>query len=365
MFTSAIRHPAKSSFIQIHEWQLAATGDKTAAALLSVFEHRHNAIADNREFDLLVRTSAEEAGFVLPPDFKFWFSFTDEQLIYRVKIAKKEAVYKGLDILADKGFIDRNPPEDLRELVNTGRRKWFLLNVDRINATIDAYAPREAMPTNTPPATENAATDAANVKPITMRAQCLDVFEDWKTVHESPRSLPDDKRLKLVERLLTLKPVPFTVDRLKLATRGICTLDHNMGLTNGRLYNQFELIFRDAAHVETYEAAATALGITVDNYREFTISKSDRVFRRVSANAAAAPPASTDQVDVADLIADALAGGTGVDAVIKMLTPEQTALVSANITEAVFESYRTYSILDGDAKKKIRTVIERIVKSNG
>ena len=135
-----LRYPRFDSFVQIHDWQLELCGkDKTAAALLSVFEHKHQAIAENRETVSEIRNLAIAAGYNLPADAKFWFCFTDEQLIHRVKIGKKEAIYKGLAILEEKGFIETTPPDELKFLLKTGRTKWFRFRPDRIQPLIDAY----------------------------------------------------------------------------------------------------------------------------------------------------------------------------------------------------------------------------------
>lgn len=365
MFTSIIRHPARRSFIQIHEWQLVATdNDKAAAALLSVFEYRHNALVENREFDTLVRTASKKAGFVLPPDFKYWFCFTDAELIRRVKIAQKEAIYKGIDNLTAKGFLSTDVPEELRTLVGTGRRKWFRLNIDAINDFIDRYDDPDRDTPDTSPAVNNTATDAVNAKSTASDDSptgiARRVFDDWKELHNSPRSVLDNKRLGLIKRLVK---DGFTEARLKLATRGILTSDWHFGFNKfEKTYNQFELIFRDAEHVERFESMALDCGVTVDNYLNYRISKDDRMFRRASAETptqtATGQPTETE-LTLAKDIAEFVASGYAPE---RFSEPDTAAAASMDLTTHVEAFYRQIAPLDATAKKRIRTVLEILIE---
>lgn len=288
MRSTCLRYPKRSKFIQIHEWQLEATGgNQPAAALLSVLEYRHNYLLDNKEYDSAVRAALRSQKKELSPDFKAWQFYTDEELESLLLLWKKEAILKARDLLHDKKYIEIFPPEELQKLFKTGRRKWFKFRADIVNRFLDDFnakiygaysgAPEESAVKTS----ELTAEQFHETFGTTLTAAARAVFDDWKTVLDSPQSVLDSKRLDLA--IARLKQ-GYTAERLMLASRGVCFLDHNMGDNDKRQqYYSFELLFRDAAHVEQYEAAALAAGLTVENFREFEISRKKRQLRKKEA----------------------------------------------------------------------------------
>ncbi len=90
------------------------------------------------------------------------------------------------------------------------------------------------------------------------------IFDDWKEVMESPKSIFDKKRQTLIDRALK----KFSVSDLLLAIRGCVLSPYHMGQhPNNRekkIYNSIELIFRDSLHVEQFKNIALAMKVETD-----------------------------------------------------------------------------------------------------
>lgn len=92
----------------------------------------------------------------------------------------------------------------------------------------------------------NASDDADSVS---------EIFEYWKQVMESPRSKIDDKRTKAIKARLK----DYSVEYIKLAIDGCSLTDWNMGRSeksNGKKYNDIELICRDNTHLDDFAKVA-------------------------------------------------------------------------------------------------------------
>lgn len=88
---------------------------------------------------------------------------------------------------------------------------------------------------------------------------CRTVFEYWQEVMGHPKAKLDDKRKRRVSARLK---DGYTVDELKQATDGCKKSPHNMGENDtGTVYDDLELICRDAAHVDRFIAMAEGRGL--------------------------------------------------------------------------------------------------------
>jgi hypothetical protein len=387
-FSSVLRYPRFDSYVQIHDWQLAASDNhKAAAALLNIFEVKHQAIVENKEFDREIREAAAAAGLTMPPDFKFWFAFTDKELLRRVKIAEKEAIYKGIDILAKKGFIQTEPPAELKEFLKTGRRKWFRFRADRVQPFIDDYDKKlwgdrpKASDTPNLPAQPEANVPETLVElekqaGAPLMTQAREVFDDWRKLI-SPRSVEDPKRLKLAVILLKMG---IEKERLFLATRGVLMRPHNLGATDGRKHIGFDLIFRDAAHFESYESTALDAGLTTENFRDYEITlKNPRLRRaadvakereRAEANKPkSGAPLRAESVpsvykDIGGIIADGIAVLEPDEMILNAVARSLSAddfFIRERLLEAVRVAASSRAPLDGSGKQKAERIVGQLI----
>lgn len=375
-FTSCLRYPRVQSFVQIHDWQLSACGgNRTAAALLSVFEYKHNKILEDREFVAEVRETARAAGLALPPDFKFWFAFTDEELFRRVKVCKdKKTLYSAIELLKQKGFVATDPPAALTSFMKTGRRKWFRFLAHKIQPVIDEFDVKLWGKREEPQAKE---PEAAPEKTAELFAIAREVFQDWREII-SPRSLDaDEKRLKPVVALLKKGA---TKERLQLAARGVLLLPYNTGANDdGRWHVGFDLIFRDADHFEKYERAALDAGLTVENFKNYVITKQDLRLRKaedVQAEKAAPKPAPKPNSfageskpetykRIAELIADGVSFLQPQDEILNTvaaaLAPEDFFL-RERLIEAVRLAASIRTPLDKNGAAKVEKIVAALIE---
>lgn len=382
-YSSVLRYPRFDSYVQIHDWQLAAAdGNKAAAAMLNVFENKHQSLVEGREFDREIREAAAAAGLVMPPDFKFWFCFDDKELKRRIKIAEKEAIYKAIEILKNKGFIQTDPPAELTKFLKTGRRKWFRFRPEKIQPFIDEYdrklwgdRPKTDAPNlPAPPAAIVPETldEMDKVHGVALMTQAREIFDDWRNLI-SPKAVADPKRLKLV--------VPFLKkgiekERLLLAIRGILMIPHNLGATDGRKHVGFDLIFRDDAHFEKYEDAAIDAGLTVENFRAFEITlKNPRLRRAAPPQAAAtdtkAKPAkmrAESAPDVYERIGEMIADGIAVlesdDRVLNRVASVLSSddfFIRERLIEAIRAAASSRAPLDASGKQKAERIVAELI----
>jgi hypothetical protein len=82
-----------------------------------------------------------------------------------------------------------------------------------------------------------------------------EIFAHWQTTLKHPRAVLDDKRGRLIAARLR---DGYTVDRLKAAIDGCAKSPHHMGENDRRtVYDDIELICRDAKHIEHFERIAS------------------------------------------------------------------------------------------------------------
>lgn len=102
-----------------------------------------------------------------------------------------------------------------------------------------------------------------------------EIFNHWRDVMKSPRSVLDAKRKKLISSRLK---DGYTPQDMMLAIDGCRATPHNMGSTNGTLYNTIELILRDSSYIDRF--MSTAKG-TKDLFASPTDGLSDKSKKNV------------------------------------------------------------------------------------
>ncbi len=80
------------------------------------------------------------------------------------------------------------------------------------------------------------------------------IFNFWKEIMKSPRSMLDADREKSIKKALK---VGRSIDDIKLAIKGCSLTPYNMGQNdNNKKYNDITLILRDAKHIEAFMESA-------------------------------------------------------------------------------------------------------------
>lgn len=103
---------------------------------------------------------------------------------------------------------------------------------------------------------------AEHDKPDKQRDQVEEIFDYWREVMSSPRSVLDAKRKKAIERALK---DGYSVDDLKRAILGCSMTPHNMGQNDrGQKYNGIELIFRSADQIDRFITNASGAATSDD-----------------------------------------------------------------------------------------------------
>ena len=94
-------------------------------------------------------------------------------------------------------------------------------------------------------------SDQPSVKPP---SPAMQVFERWKQKLDHPKAVLDEKRLKAINARLRNG---YSVEDLFAAIDGLTRSSHHMGRNDrGQVYDDIELVCRDAAHVESFIAKA-------------------------------------------------------------------------------------------------------------
>jgi hypothetical protein len=291
MQTSCVRHPQRSRYLKIHDWQLEATGgNQAAAALINFFAYHHDRALDAKEYtkmragELMVR-DREELGV----DENGWQFHTDAFIEAGVLgLWKRDTIQKGIAVLVEIGFLENDPPVALRLRYRTGRIKGLRFRADRVRLWLDEHAARQHPPTNggattfrldpetaPPPATPKTAKTRAP-KPLLDDLKDVDVFtvndaraifEDWRVVHDHPDALPTPERLRYIVKLLLRG---YSVTRLKIACRGVLFSAWHQG-TNDRkkTWDKISIIFEDGEKVEEFEELALKNHVTADTLANF------------------------------------------------------------------------------------------------
>jgi hypothetical protein len=293
MQTSCVRHPQRSRYLKIHDWQLEATGgDQAGAALINFFTYHHDRLLDNQQINRAVNGELTAAA---PVDDKGWQFHTDafiEQGL--LGLWKRDAIRKGLAALVRIGFLEDTPPEGLRRRYRVGRVKGFRFRADRVRVWLDAYTARQhpapaadaafalspaadpAPPVAKTPRAKPVVDDLKDVDTYTLN-DAREIFDDWREVHDHPAAVATPERLRYIIKLLKRG---YTVARLKTALRGVLFSPWHQGANDRKkVWDKISIIFEDGEKVEEFEELALKAGVTEQNLTDARFYKKPRAAR--------------------------------------------------------------------------------------
>lgn len=269
MQTSSVRHPSRSRYLQIFDWQLEVTDSNVpSAALINFFAYHHDRLLAGLGEAQLTGNKASRAG---------WQYHTDEVLADALLgVWKKQSINAGILRLVDLGFLEVNPP---KEFEAKGFRA-FRFRADVVRMWLDSYTAR-TFPSNNgaavhkvaaPSSTQKrrkAATDILKGEKAEFIVQAREVFNDWKIVHGHPTSNETPERLKYIIKLLK---ADYSVTRLKIASRGVLFSDFHQGRHEKnmtKVWDKISIIFENGEKVEGFEELARQNGVTENNLDKF------------------------------------------------------------------------------------------------
>lgn len=125
-------------------------------------------------------------------------------------------------------------------------------------ATLNAASSRNGLPKSAP---EQNGIEGNGIeeKRESLAAQARRVFSFWQEHLNHPRSVFDEKRAKAVTARLK---AGYSVDDLMTAIQGCKNTPYNMGQNpEQKVYDDIELICRDAAHVERFMSSSNGSGM--------------------------------------------------------------------------------------------------------
>lgn len=89
----------------------------------------------------------------------------------------------------------------------------------------------------------------SSAKADSLSVQINQIFDYWKKVMNHPKSHLDKKRTLAIRKALE----KYSIDDLRQAIDGCAKTPHNMGQNDrGEIYDDIELIFRDASHIDRF-----------------------------------------------------------------------------------------------------------------
>lgn len=150
MRTSVIRHPENHALVIRREWAVDALtvikeGKKTdagdaAAEILSLFEfHYNNRMANRILRDIIQRALAKQKGHAA--HLGDWMPYSNAYLRECLLGGRgQNVIISALELLEQKGFIDSNVPNDIKEFYGK-HISWYLLKIEEINKYIAATYP--------------------------------------------------------------------------------------------------------------------------------------------------------------------------------------------------------------------------------
>lgn len=250
MHTSVIRHPKRDYYVQIHDWQMKATGNVHAAALLSILED-----------EVINYVSAEPA---CRPKTRGWLTLNLVDLQKRMFCKLQREVTHAIDILEAIGFIKTNAPDDL---VCPEHSVLLYLDAVKVNEYTDNLSqPKKSEPTASPLMSLMLAAIAAN-RPrgkevtVSMRKQSEQLFEFWKVITSHNRSRPQPKWLKLfIDRMSD----GYDVYDIAQGIIGLTFSDHH---TSGA-YDHVKYVVGDTEKLDRMMALAAQRGVNRDRATE-------------------------------------------------------------------------------------------------
>lgn len=284
MKTSVIRHPEKSYFIRRCDWQIKAletdkTGTvhmkrsnatETAAEILSIMEYHCNNKLANRILRNAISAAMGEQGRQLE-EIGHWMPYSVAYLNELLMDGRSPGLIKNaLDLLIDRAFIDPEVPADIPKNYG-GNCSWYKLEVDYINQWIDEnitkswleqkeedrLVPVEATG-DTPKRGRGRPKKEGPAKIVNT------IAEYYKHVHGKNASFViDSKRRTAIEKRLSEKR---SLDQCAQAIIGNLYSDWHQGRhpENNKVFDDIELIFRNAKSFEAHLGYAEEAGITAE-----------------------------------------------------------------------------------------------------
>jgi hypothetical protein len=297
MKNSCIRHPENSRFIKRHDWQIKAilTAEGTKAKrtdcafvgseILSVMEFYHDNWLANRHMANLRGRYPQSVDIPLDGWLPYSVSYLEELLLGS---ASPNSIRKTMDLLVSMGFVSKAVPKDITDAYPSNVM-WFRLEVNTINKWIDDNWPKpwnpkakrvtpvprpipdldmpmsDPEPEPEPEIPEVPTAPAEN--PVSKAASVL--FMYYKHVHAKNGNFVFDssRKTKVTTRLKENR----TLGQCAQAILGNRLSPFHQGhhvendlSKGGKLFDDIELIFRNAKNFEQHMYYATKENVTED-----------------------------------------------------------------------------------------------------
>jgi hypothetical protein len=254
MYTSAIRHPKRSHYVSIHQWQLVATnGSIHASALLSALEEKFIQLICSERKDRTDR----------------WLRFTRDEILKETFSKNMNEVTSALGILEAIGFIKTQ-----KQMIPVSSSDPILIELDAVavNQWIDKFQkPKtESQLINSPFASLFLMLAAINRPKVTghtaaTKAKAEELFEFWKHLTNHNRAKPSPKWLKMI-----CDRMDNGYDEIDCAQAliGLTHSDHHMGRNGGPKYDGIKYVFGDTEKLDRMVGIAEQKGITRERAQE-------------------------------------------------------------------------------------------------
>lgn len=253
-------------YIKIELWHLEICQDnQPAAALLAFLCSYHNSRQTDKaraaEINAQLVKRKKDASW----NETDWQFHTDEMLRNGVMLFQTDAIRKGIDYLLTAELIFTEPPAHLKELFNTGRTKWFLVNYAKINKWIIENAGEDlsaSEETSLPLAAQHTPNAQNGNKAAGIMAAARKLFRFWQVALGKRRATADEKRLNIIAKRLRDGKSEIDVAQAILGNKNSAW---HQGANDKRMvYDDIGLICRDAAKIEWFQDKAEDAGITLD-----------------------------------------------------------------------------------------------------
>lgn len=299
LYTSAIRHPENDMIMVVREWQVSAvlsvlphdpsrnsTSTTVASTLLSLFEYHYNNRAANKllRFEMDRHFKREQGkptvylGEWLPYTWEYLREATGNRwLMLTIK--------NNIKPLEDLGFIHYDLPKDIADIFQPRIRMWIRLDVQRINDWIDKYVKKSWLTGHQPEAIPEYVAPVVEPKTVDTKTALVNALCDFhKHIHAKKTTyVYDNKRKTKVMARVKERYALKDAKGKKLLTDeqviGQCSQViignalspfHNGTNDRTKVYDDIEMMFRDAAKFENHITYAEVANVSeVIAYRQF------------------------------------------------------------------------------------------------
>lgn len=294
MRTSCIRHPEHGIFVRRYKWQIDAlaesgigNGRRTeiphcAAELLSIFEYHYNNRTANRILRQLVEYANAKTQGPLR-DIGDWMPYSMAYLEELLLGGRGTHVLTAaIEELVKIGFVSNNVPEDVTSFYSKNM-KWYRLNVDFINTWIDENVekswktssddkpdaigifgrrPDDITPAKTGPKGGAKQGKAETSAPAAVPVEIKNLGEFYCHIHAKTKAFVfDANRSNKVKA--RMKEPGRTIGMGAQAIIGCRLSEYHQGQNdNQEIYDDIELIFRNAKNFEAMILRAAKKGVT-------------------------------------------------------------------------------------------------------